>query len=101
MDTAVSLGTALVVAFLCEGVTEYFFEGPVKGLKLDVVYLRYVSALVGVALCVAYGIDIFEELLDVSAGYGVVGEVLTGLVLGRGANYVHDFYSRFVGRGKV
>lgn len=101
METLVPLGVALTLAFLAETITEYFFANWLGRLRLDAKYLRYVSAVIGVALCLAYGVDIMGDVLGLSPRLGAVGQVLSGLMLGRGANYVHDFYSRFgKARGK-
>ena len=99
MTALSSLAAIFALAFLCESLTEYFFKD-LFAAKLDVKYLRYVSALVGVGLCLGYGLDLFHDLLGLSPLFGPLGQVLTGLILGRGANYVHDFYSRFIQRAQ-
>jgi len=58
-----------------------------------------VSAGVGVALALLYGLDVLEAFFGITARASWVGQVLTGLLLGRGANYVHDFYGNYVKRG--
>lgn len=98
MQALVPLGTILALAFLCESLTEYFFKDLLTGLRVDTRYLRYISAVVGVALCLVYGVDLFGDVLGVAVRFGPMGQVLTGLILGRGSNYVHDFYGRFVKR---
>ena len=94
MESVVSMTAVLGLAFLCEGVTEYLFADLLTKLKLDKSYLRYVSALVGVGVCLIYGVDALSGVLGLSPRFAPLGQVLTGLVLGRGANYVHDFYTR-------
>ncbi len=96
MDAVTSIGTILALAFLAESLTEYLFSRLLVNLRISKDYLRYIAAVVGVALAVAYRVDILEEFLDVGTDYPVVGEVFTGLLLGRGANFTHDFYSRFL-----
>ncbi|MFQ5873020.1 MAG: hypothetical protein ACE5JL_04375 [Dehalococcoidia bacterium] len=96
MEAVTSIGTILALAFLAESLTEYLFSRLLVNLGISKDYLRYVAAVVGVALAVAYEVDILEEFLDVGTDYPVVGEVFTGLLLGRGANFAHDFYSRLL-----
>lgn len=96
METLAPL--VLALAFLSESLTEYLFERPLKALRLDPGYLRYVAAAVGVALALAYQVDILQDIFGRGPGPGWVGQALTGLLLGRGANYVHDFYGRYVAK---
>jgi hypothetical protein len=53
-----------------------------------------VAALLGVALCVAYRLDLL-----LAAGFQVevplVGHVLTGVVIGRGSSFLHQFVEQF------
>jgi len=42
------------------------------------------------------GLDAMHQFLGLSPRLPHVGEVLTGLVLGRGSNYVHDLYARYI-----
>ncbi len=95
MEMLSPMGAALGFAFLCEGLTEYFFSNLLVALKIDTAYLRYLAALVGVTLCLAYGLDVFKDLLGVSARIDHLGEVVTGLALGRGANFLHQLYSAY------
>lgn len=54
--------------------------------------LRYSA---GVVLCIAYAVDILA-LVALVSGWPLVGCVLTGLLIGRGANFVNDFVERWV-----
>lgn len=99
MQSAASLSLILALAFLAETLTEYFFSSLLQGLRLSTSYLRYISAVVGVGLCLAFGVDAFASLWGLTPRYGPAGEVFTGLILGRGANFAHDFYTRFALRG--
>lgn len=93
METALPLGV-LALAFLSESITEYLFAGPLSGRGLGRT-LPYVAAAVGVVLCLAYRIDLLQSALGLSPGWPPLGQALTGLILGRGSNYLHDFYTTF------
>jgi len=93
MEATLPLGI-LALAFLSESLTEYLFAGPLASLGRQH-YLRYVAALVGVALCLAYRVDLLQASLGLAPGWPPLGQALTGLILGRGANYLHDFYTTF------
>jgi hypothetical protein len=57
--------------------------------------LRYTAALVGVVLCCVYAVDLLAVAGLVSP-MPLVGYVVTGLLIGRGANFVHDFAARWM-----
>lgn len=96
MEALAPFGVVLALAFLCESLTEYFFSDLMALIGLDSRHLRYVAALVGVGLALLYGLDALRDFLGLSPRLPHLGEVLTGLILGRGANYVHDFYGNYV-----
>lgn len=74
--------TYLFFGFLVESLVEYFLSEWIGK------WTKYASAAVGVVLSLAYQLDLVEALTSLS--YPVVGCVLTGLVIGRGANYIND-----------
>ena len=57
--------------------------------------LRYSAAVVGVLLCIVYACDLLA-IAGLTAPYPVVGQVVTGLLIGRGANYINDFADRWL-----
>lgn len=90
------IGLILVLATLVEGMLEYF------GARVPAPYKAYVGALVGVLVCLAYRADLLL-LLGYPAQFPYAGEILTGLVVGRGSNYVNDLWElvRRSGRQKA
>lgn len=98
-----SLGMLVIVfalAFLAESLVEYLFGTPLQKLgKGGLAWLlMYISAAVGMGLAFWYDLDLISLLGDV-AGYpvqaGPVGYILTGLGIGRGANWLHQFVSQY------
>lgn len=51
------------------------------------------AVLLGVSLCLATGADLFA-VADIAFSLPIVGRVLTGVLISRGANYVSDFIKR-------
>jgi hypothetical protein len=84
------------LAFLTEGLTEYLFADLLFKNKK---YLKYVSALIGVGLCLCYKVDALSLFFSLSPQYAILGQIFTGIALGRGANFLHDLYSRYGRRG--
>ena len=61
-------------------------------------YLRYVALAFGVVMAVLYQADLVNLIGfdEISARYGLVNQIVTGVVIGGGANYLNDFVSKFL-----
>jgi hypothetical protein len=93
--------TILMLATLAEGLVEHFLkpiilppdESRFQPLKLSAyvrdILLRYAAALVGVALCLAYRADLLA-LAGLASPTPLVGQIITGLVVGRRAPSVRS-----------
>lgn len=77
------------LATFVEGFVEYFISDPNKSQP----WLKYVAAVIGILVSIFYHLDLFA-LLGVTAAYPFVGYVITGLVIGRGSNYLNDLISK-------
>jgi hypothetical protein len=96
----------LVLATIAEALVEYLLapiveaKGP-SGSKSETAVpwrslaLRYCAALIGVALSVVYQVDLLA-FFNLSSPWPWVGWVITGILIGRGSNFVHDFASRWL-----
>jgi hypothetical protein len=87
------LAAVLGLAFLAESLTEYFFADFLTGPRAR--YLKYMSCLVGIGLALVYRVDALGPLFGLSPRWALPGQALTGVLLGRGANFIHDIYSRY------
>ena len=121
MNTVTTFAAIFVLATLAESIVEYLVKPlllpeeprpddpkPVAGDEngdgeLIVIpphtrgmLLRYVSALVGILLCIAYRADLLA-LVGLITTTPLVGYIITGIVIGRGANYLHDLVGRWGG----
>lgn len=96
MDPLIAI---LALAFLAESLTEYLFAGPLAALRAPSSLLRYVAVAVGVLLAWAYDLDVTREFFHLTSRPAELGVVLTGVILGRGAAYVHDFYGTYLRSG--
>jgi hypothetical protein len=89
----------LILATLAESLVEYLIAPPVDELADDKpwreIAMRYIAALVGILLAVTYQTDLLA-MLGLTSPWPWVGWVVTGLLIGRGANFVHDFASRWL-----
>jgi hypothetical protein len=77
----------LLLATLIEGTITYIFGKTSETESRP--WLKYVSLAFGVAAAIAYKIDILAATGLVSQ-WVIVGYIVSGLIIGRGANYVND-----------
>ena len=86
-------GVLFVIAIFVEAVTE-----TIKWIYSDKTLLRDRLVALGVGLLIAIltGFDLFKQIgLELTVPY--VGSILTGILLARGANYIHDLAKLFSG----
>ena len=107
MSSFATVTGIVILATLAESLIEYLVRPLVKPwvegdppddttyLHARDLILRYTAALVGVVLCVVYRADLLA-LVGLASPWPVAGQVLTGLLIGRGSNFVHDFASRWI-----
>ena len=103
MNQITAITGILILATLCEALVEHLVAPIVDGRGAEdpqreqwrVLGLRYISAGLGMILCVLYQADLLA-LLGLATPWPFVGWLLTGLVIGRGANWVHDFAGRWL-----
>ena len=90
----------MVLAFIVtEGTVEYLLGVPFDKIEKLSPYkwtLMYVSAGLGIFVAIWYSVDMLA-LLGLPAS--VVGQVFTGVLLGRGANFINDLWQRFFPAG--
>lgn len=90
-------GGSMLLAFLVEAGVEYIFGSPFdKITKLQPFkwLLMYVSLAAGVALAWYYRLDLPALVMQIEPS--VVGYILTGTALGRGANWLNDLWQKFI-----
>lgn len=73
------------MAAFVEGLVEYLFakEGSSQPA------LKYIALALGVGLAVAYDVDILAAL-GMHSIVPLVGNIVSGIAIGRGSNYVND-----------
>jgi hypothetical protein len=104
MALIINLTFAFALAFLVESFTEYLAGTPmdhVAAIQRFKWLLMYLAAVAGVGLAFYYRLDLIGMIPAVvdparEATATPVGMALTGLGLGRGANWLHDFVMGFI-----
>lgn len=87
-----ALAALLVLAFFVQWITERLFGKWLSGLPMI-----YLSAAVGVGVCLLFQVDALD-ILKLPEPYWSPwsGQVFTGLIVGAGANALHDFISKTI-----
>lgn len=86
-----TLAGLFFLATFVEGMIQYF-AGESKYETRP--YLRYISLALGVGLAVAYKVNI-PELVGITSSFAAVDWLLSGVIIGRGSNYLNDIISSF------
>jgi len=87
-----------LLAVFTEATAEYFVA-PLLDKGGYSQYVKYVAAAVGIALCAAYQVDILAMLAGMTAVHPIVGWVVSGLIVGRGSNFLNDLVGLVRGDG--
>lgn len=77
----------LALAIFIEGTVEYFLAK--EGAHQPA--LKYIAVILGVVLAIAYDVDILSDLAGMQSIVPLIGNVVSGVVIGRGSNVVNDF----------
>jgi len=83
----------LFLTMFVESFVEYVFGNVEKAKK----YLMYIALGFGVLASIFYKIDI-PSMIGLTSSVPYVNYVVSGLILGRGSNYVNDVVSWFRSR---
>ena len=58
------------------------------------------SLVISILICILSNIDIFP-IVNLSIMVPVIGSILTGIIVSRGANFVHDLFNKISGDKEV
>ncbi|HOU22679.1 MAG TPA: hypothetical protein PLN42_00340 [Anaerolineae bacterium] len=70
-------------------------DGPKPPNWFDIC-LQYIAAAVGIGLCVLYKADLLALAGLYAEAVPWIGAVVTGALIGRGANFINDFAGRYL-----
>ena len=85
--------SALVLAFFVEAILEYVLGIWWKPLTEEIrpKVMMAIGLALGIALCLCYKVDLLAEL---GLAPGIIGQILSGALIGRGADYLHGFWKK-------
>lgn len=85
---------AVVVEKVVEVVKDIVYAIPFFPDKFRPLTLKLISLACGVLLAFQSGINVLE-ILNVKTTNPMIGIGITGLVIGKGSNFAHDFFQSF------
>lgn len=88
----IAIGIFFLATFI-EGLTEYLFSGFNSAQR----YLKYVALALGVICAIFYKIDLLASLAGLNGTTPIIGYIISGLIMGRGSNYLNDIISKLRG----
>ena len=95
MEKIAVLGAALVLAFLIESMAEYiagtWWKPGEDGNRAKTIQACTLAAGIGLAL--GFQVDL---LTLVGLNNSILGQVATGVIIGRGSDFVHKFAENFL-----
>lgn len=82
----------LFMAMFVEGITTY-----IKSIAVDNNFTigLLLSIIVSIIISICYDIDIPKQL-GISSKIAYIGNIISGLLIARGSNYLYDFITRFI-----
>lgn len=93
---------AFALAFLAESFVEFLLDVPLEMLKPrwpwieQLKPMRYAALIVGIVMAFQYDLDLIYEAFGYQAHWIGFGMLLTGLGIGRGSNWLHDFWTVYL-----
>ena len=89
MEIALFITTAILIEAVWENLKMVWKKGKFNVNKIG-------ALVVSILICVLVGIDLFS-LLGLTMSVPYVGSVLTGILMSRGANFIHDLFNKING----
>ena len=85
-----ALAGIILLAVIVEGVITYLFG---KSENDSREWIKYLSLAFGVAIAIAYQVNI-PAMAGLETPFPYVGYIVSGLVIGRGSNYLNDILGK-------
>lgn len=92
MDFAQLVIVAILVEAIWENIKMIYQSGKISISMIG-------SLVISILLCVLTGIDIFP-IVGLTISVPIIGSVLTGIIVSRGANFVNDLFAKLKGGNK-
>jgi len=97
MDLLIPFLAVFALAFAIEGMVEYFIGTPMEkylpAYNWTLMYVAFVVAGIGVW---TYKLDLIAGWLHLSDTWTWFGLALSAAMIGRGSNWLHDFWRQFL-----
>ena len=92
MEFAQLITVAILVEAIWENIKMIWQNGK---LSID----RIGSLAIGILVCILVNIDIFS-IVQIPVNIPIIGCVLTGIIISRGANFLHDLINKLTKKGE-
>lgn len=82
-----------IIEFIPVPIIDLFL--PAEEKRVRTVILNLLSALLGVGLAINFELSVFS-LLGAQGNQALVDAIVTGVLIGRGSNFIHGFIKNFI-----
>lgn len=91
IDLSKSFFPVMFMSIFVEAMITYF-----KSIVVycDLTFSMLFSIIIGIILAISYDIDI-PKIFGIESKYRYIGNIITGILISRGSNYIYDFISIF------
>lgn len=89
MDFAQLIIVAILVEAIWENIKMIWQDG-----KFNINMIG--SLVISIIICILVNIDIFP-IVGLSMPFSIIGEIFTGIIISRGANFVNDLFKKLKG----
>lgn len=84
--------TLIIIAILVEAIWENVKTIWENGLNIN----RIGALVLAILICILAQVNVFE-IVGITLSYNLVGYILTGVIVSRGANFVNDLFGKLRG----
>lgn len=91
---------ALILAGVNERLNELFILQFVVNTRFER-FKAHIALVSGLGISLAFGLDLLSplaELFGYTVPYNVAAMIVTGILVGGGSNWLHDFVGRYIGK---
>lgn len=89
----IEITSFLFMAFFLEGFVNFIKQ--IVDADKTIKYTYILSLIFGVCLCIIFNLDLLT-ILGLNSTIPFAGNVVSGLIISRGSNYVNDIYNKFM-----
>jgi len=103
-DVLLAFAPLILAAAIVEGVVEFVFSPAMEAMfpkdeegnaRLRTLLLTFIAIVLGISIALDYGFGLLKTF-NLPVKFPILDNILTGILIGRGSNFMHQFVSKFI-----